>query len=210
MPSSTDWVRGPGGRWVREPVQQMCSPNRSFNHTLKRVFNAIFDAGDRSGRKTNHHTRAVRATPGGGHEGPLTAGEVLTIARQHAAIVLAVCRTREAEQTPIPWKRRSKPVRDLGERGVESVAQRAKSDAPAANRLQLPPSEITPLGRGRVPKPPLKGYAPLESRTKRWASQSPRLAQPDGSHSCSERRTRRLSNVFQTSMRTLRAHPSTP
>ncbi len=45
------------------------------------------------------------------------------------------------------------------------------SDETEANRLQGTAS-IHTVGRGREPKPPLKGYAPLESRTKRWATES--------------------------------------
>ncbi len=67
MRSSSDWVRGPGGRWVREPVQQTRGLNRNFNHTLKRVFKGRSDDGDRSGRG-RALVPPLRATPGGGHE----------------------------------------------------------------------------------------------------------------------------------------------
>ena len=58
----------------------------------------------------------------------------------------------------------------IGERGVES-GHNMGSDETEANRLQGTAS-IHTVGRGREPKLPLKGYAPLESRTKPWATES--------------------------------------
>ena len=46
------------------------------------------------------------------------------------------------------------------------------SDEPEADRLQGIAS-IHSMGRGRGPKPPRQGYAPLENRTKRWATEPP-------------------------------------
>ena len=92
MRSSSDWVRGPGGRWVREPVQQTRGLNRNFNHTLKRVFKGA--ATTVIGRAENeplyrHYERLLE----GGTKPNLAK---LTIARQLASIVLAVWRTGEA------------------------------------------------------------------------------------------------------------------
>ena len=85
-------MRGPGGRWVREPVQQTRGLNRNFNHTLKRVFKGA--ATTVIGRAENeplyrHYERLLE----GGTKPNLTK---LTIARQLASIVLAVWRTGEA------------------------------------------------------------------------------------------------------------------
>ncbi len=107
MRSSSDWVRGPGGRWVREPVQQTRGLNRNFNHTLKRVFKGA--ATTVIGRAENeplyrHYERLLE----GGTKPNLAK---LTIARQLASIVLAVWRTGEAYD-PRDWKRRSKPAWD--------------------------------------------------------------------------------------------------
>ena len=92
MRSSSDWVRGPGGRWVREPVQQTRGLNRNFNHTLKRVFKGA--ATTVIGRAEDeplyrHYERLLE----GGTKPNLAK---LTIARQLASIVLAVWRTGEA------------------------------------------------------------------------------------------------------------------
>ena len=92
MRSSSDWVRGPGGRWVREAVQQTRGLNRNFNHTLKRVFKGA--ATTVIGRAENeplyrHYERLLE----GGTKPNLAK---LTIARQLASIVLAVWRTGEA------------------------------------------------------------------------------------------------------------------
>ena len=83
---------GPGGRWVREPVQQTRGLNRNFNHTLKRVFKGA--ATTVIGRAENeplyrHYERLLE----GGTKPNLAK---LTIARQLASIVLAVWRTGEA------------------------------------------------------------------------------------------------------------------
>ena len=85
MRSSSDWVRGPGGRWVREAVQQTRGLNRNFNHTLKRVFKGaattvIGRAGDEP--LYRHYERLLE----GGTKPNLAK---LTIARQLASIVLA-------------------------------------------------------------------------------------------------------------------------
>ena len=92
MRSSSDWVRGPSGRWAREPVQQTRGLNRNFNHTLKRVFKSaattvIARAGDEP--LYRHYERLLE----GGTKPNLAK---LTIARQLASIVLAVWRTGEA------------------------------------------------------------------------------------------------------------------
>ena len=165
MRSSSDWVRGPGGRWVREPVQQTRGLNRNFNHTLKRVFKGA--ATTVIGRAENeplyrHYERLLE----GGTKPNLAK---LTIARQLASIVLAVWahgRSVRPQETGSDGVNRA----GIGERGVES-GHNMGSDETEANRLQGTAS-IHTVGRGREPKPPLKGYAPLESRTKRWATES--------------------------------------
>ena len=56
----------------------------------------------------------------------------------------------------------------IGERGVEGCVDEDGSDEPEANRLQGRAS-IEMLGWAEWPESPGIGYAPLESRTKRWA-----------------------------------------
>ena len=92
MRSSSDWVRAPSGRWIREPVQQTRGLNRNFNHTLKRVFKgAATTVIGRGGDEPlyRHYERLLE----GGTKPNLAK---LTIARQLASIVLAVWRTGEA------------------------------------------------------------------------------------------------------------------
>ena len=38
MRTSSDWVRSRSGQWVKAPVQRTRGLNRTFNHTLKRIF----------------------------------------------------------------------------------------------------------------------------------------------------------------------------
>ncbi len=165
MRSSSDWVRGPGGRWVREPVQQTRGLNRNFNHTLKRVFKGRSDDGDRSGRG-RALVPPLRATPGGGHEAESGEADDRASARLDRASGVAHGRSVRPQETGSDGVNRP----GIGERGVES-GHNMGSDETEANRLQGTAS-IHTVGRGREPKPPIKGYAPLESRTKRWATES--------------------------------------
>jgi hypothetical protein len=90
--SSSDWVRTQTGQWVKATVQQTRGLNRNFNHTLKRIFKGA--ATTVIGRAEDdpvyrHYERLLD----GGTKPNLAK---LTIARQIAAIVLALWRSGEA------------------------------------------------------------------------------------------------------------------
>jgi hypothetical protein len=91
MRTSSDWVRGRSGQWVKVPVQQTRGLNQNFNHTLKRVFKGA--ATTVIGRAEDeplyrHYERLLE----GGTKPNLAK---LTIARQIAAIALALWRSGE-------------------------------------------------------------------------------------------------------------------
>jgi transposase len=91
MRTSSDWVRTRSGQWVRAPVQQTRGLNRSFNHTLKRVFKgaATTVIGRAEDEPLYRHYERLLA---GGTKPNLAK---LTIARQIASITLALWRTGE-------------------------------------------------------------------------------------------------------------------
>jgi transposase len=92
MRSSSDWVRTPTGHWVKAAVQQTRGLNRNFNHTLKRIFKgaATTVIGRGGGDPVYRHYERLLD---GGTKPNLAK---LTLARQIAAIVLAVWRSGEA------------------------------------------------------------------------------------------------------------------
>jgi transposase len=91
MRTSSDWVRTRSGQWVRAPVQQTRGLNRSFNHTLKRVFKgaATTVIGRAEDEPLYRHYERLLA---GGTKPNLAK---LTIARQIASITLALWRNDE-------------------------------------------------------------------------------------------------------------------
>jgi hypothetical protein len=92
MRSSSDWVRDPSGRWVKAAVQQTRGLNRNFNHTLKRIFKGAATTVIGRGEDDPVYRHYERLLDGGTK--PNLAK--LTIARQIAAIVLALWRSGEA------------------------------------------------------------------------------------------------------------------
>jgi hypothetical protein len=91
MRSSSDWVRTQTGQWVKATVRQTRGLSRNFNHTLKRIFKGA--ATTVIGRAEDdpvyrHYERLLD----GGTKPNLAK---LTIARQIAAIVLALWRGGE-------------------------------------------------------------------------------------------------------------------
>ena len=91
MRSSSDWVRDPSGQWMKVPVQQTRGLNRNFNRTLKHVFKgaATTVIGRAADDPVYHHYERLLD---GGTKPNLAK---LTIARQIAAIALALWRTDE-------------------------------------------------------------------------------------------------------------------
>jgi transposase len=92
MRSSSDWVRAPTGEWVKTAVQRTRGLNQNFNHTLKRIFKGA--ATTVIGRAEDdpvyrHYERLLE----GGTKPNLAK---LTLARQIAAITLALWRSGEA------------------------------------------------------------------------------------------------------------------
>jgi hypothetical protein len=77
---------------MKAAVQQTRGLNRTFNHTLKRIFKGRGDNGDWPGRRRSG-VPSLRAALGRGTKPNLAK---LTIARQIAAIVLALWRSGEA------------------------------------------------------------------------------------------------------------------
>jgi transposase len=92
MRSSSDWVRTPTGQWVKAAVQQTRGLNRNFNHTLKRIFKGAATTVIGRGEDDPVYPHYERLLDGGTK--PNLAK--LTIARQIAAIVLALWRSGEA------------------------------------------------------------------------------------------------------------------
>jgi transposase len=91
MRSSSDWVRGRDGQWMRAPVQQTRGLNRNFNRMLKAVFKGA--ATTVIGRALDEPLyRHYVSLLDGGTKPNLAK---LTIARQIAAIVLALWRSME-------------------------------------------------------------------------------------------------------------------
>lgn len=92
MRSSSDWVRTRTGQWVKAQVQQTRGLNRSFNHTLKRVFKGAATTVIGRAEEEPLYRHYLRLLDGGTK--PNLAK--VTIARQIASIVLAVWRNQEA------------------------------------------------------------------------------------------------------------------
>ncbi|MCA1789594.1 MAG: transposase [Thioalkalivibrio sp.] len=89
--SSSDWVRTRSGEWIKAPVQQTRGLNKNFNRTLKTIFKgaAITVIGQRRDKPLcDHYQRLLD----GGTKPNLAR---LTIARQIAAITLALWRNEE-------------------------------------------------------------------------------------------------------------------
>jgi len=91
MRSSSDWVRGRDGQWIRAAVQQTRGLNRNFNRVLKSVFKGA--ATTVIGRAQDEPLYRHYASLLNGGTKPNLAK--LTIARQIAAIVLALWRSME-------------------------------------------------------------------------------------------------------------------
>jgi transposase len=91
MRSSSDWVRARDGQWMKAPVQQTRGLNRNFNRVLKAVFKGA--ATTVIGRAQDEPLyRHYVSLLNGGTKPNLAK---LTIARQIAAIVLALWRSME-------------------------------------------------------------------------------------------------------------------
>ena len=110
---------------------------------------------------------SLRAAPGWGHEAePGEADHRASDRLNHAGIV-ADGRGVRPDQTGSDGVERA----GNDECGVEAGAHKDGPDEPEANRLQGRAS-IEMLGWALGPESPRIGYAPLESRTKRWATES--------------------------------------
>jgi len=92
MRSSSDWARARDGRWVRVAVQQTRGLNRNYNHTLKRIFKGAATTIIQCARREDPLYRHYQQLLDGGTKPNLAK---LTIARQIAAIVLAMWRSKE-------------------------------------------------------------------------------------------------------------------
>jgi transposase len=91
MRSTSDWVQGPQGKWVRAPVQQTRGLNRRHNSLLKHVF--------KGAAKTVIHQHPNDPLHGD-YERMLAGGTkpnlaALTLARKIAAITMAMWKTKE-------------------------------------------------------------------------------------------------------------------
>jgi transposase len=89
--TSSDWVRTRTGQWIKAPVQQTRGLNKNCNHVLKDIFKGaaltiVAQAGD---EPLHQHYQSLLA---GGTKPNLAR---LTIARQIAAIALALWRNKE-------------------------------------------------------------------------------------------------------------------
>ncbi len=91
MRSSSDWVRGQDGGWMRAPVQQTRGLNRNFNRVLKTVFKGTATTVVGRSQDEPLYRHYVSLLDGGTK--PNLAK--LTIARQIAAIVLSLWRSME-------------------------------------------------------------------------------------------------------------------
>jgi len=91
MRSSSDWVRTPTGEWVKTAVQRTRGLNQNFNHTLKRIFKGAATTVIGRGEDDPVYHHYERLLDGGTK--PNLAK--LTLARQIAAIALAVWRSGE-------------------------------------------------------------------------------------------------------------------
>jgi hypothetical protein len=91
MRSSSDWVRTPTGEWVKTAVQRTRGLNQNFNHTLKRIFKGAATTVIGRGEDDAVYHHYERLLDGGTK--PNLAK--LTLARQIAAIALAVWRSGE-------------------------------------------------------------------------------------------------------------------
>ena len=91
MRSSSDWVRGQDGQWIKAPVQQTRGLNRNFNRPLKAVFKGAATTVISHAQDEPLYRHYVSLLDGGTK--PNLAK--LTIARQIAAIVLALWRSME-------------------------------------------------------------------------------------------------------------------
>lgn len=89
--SSSDWVRTRTGEWVKAPVQQTRGLNKNFNHTLKTVYKGAATTVVGQARDEPFYQHYQRLLDGGTK--PNLAK--LTIARQIAAISLALWRNQE-------------------------------------------------------------------------------------------------------------------
>ena len=89
--SSSDWVRTRSGEWIKASIQQTRGLNKNFNRPLKAVFKgaAITVIGQARDEPLYHHYQRLLD---GGTKPNLAR---LTIARQIAAIALALWRNKE-------------------------------------------------------------------------------------------------------------------
>ncbi len=91
MRSSSGWVRGRDGQWIKAPVQQTRGLNRNFNRPLKGVFKGAATTVIGRAQDEPLYRHYVSLLDGGTK--PNLAK--LTIARQIAAIVLVLWRSKE-------------------------------------------------------------------------------------------------------------------
>jgi transposase len=92
MRSSADWVQDANGQWQREAVQKTRGLNRNHNATLKGIFKAAATTVIGQAKPENPLYRHYRALTEGKTKPDLAK---LTIARQIAAITLAVLKKEE-------------------------------------------------------------------------------------------------------------------
>ena len=133
MRSSSDWVRGPSGRWAREPVQQTRGLNRNFNHTLKPVFKGaattvIARAGD--GPLHHHYEHLLE----GGTKPESGEADDRASARLDRVSDVAHGRSVRPQETGSTGSDEVSEA-GIGERGVEGGHDMG-SDEPEADRLQ--------------------------------------------------------------------------
>jgi hypothetical protein len=126
-----DWVRTPTGAWIKTAVQRTRGLNRNFNHRLKGVFKgaATTVIGRADDEPLYHHYERLLD---GGTKPNLAK---LTLARQIAAIALAVWRSGEAYD-PTRLEANGVERARIGQRGIEPAACEDGPDEGEANRLQ--------------------------------------------------------------------------
>lgn len=97
MRSSSDWVQGPQGKWVRAPVQQTRGLNHKHNRLLKQVFKGAAKTVVQQHPNDPLHADYERMVAGGTK--PNLAQ--VTLARKIAAITMAMWKKKE-DYKPIP------------------------------------------------------------------------------------------------------------
>jgi hypothetical protein len=159
MRTSSDWVRSGSGQWMRASVQQTRGLNRSFNHTLKRVFKGA--ATTVIGRAEDeplyrHYQRLLarnQAEPG---EADDRAAD-----RVHYAGAVAQRRAVRPRETGGSGSDGELRRVGIGEGGVESVAcDHGPDEADAHRKEGRAYRQRCPLPLGPPPRPHLRGLPP--------------------------------------------------